>query len=38
MDFIVLIGQYWMVSTMLNSVGVQLEPGRRGSPELQIDE
>jgi alkylhydroperoxidase family enzyme len=38
MDFIVLVGQYWMVSTMLNSVGVQLEAGRRGSPELQIDE
>lgn len=34
MDFIVLIGQYWMVSTMLNSVGVQLEAGREGFPEL----
>ncbi len=34
MDFIVLIGQYWMVSTMLNSLGVQLEAGRQGLPEL----
>jgi 4-carboxymuconolactone decarboxylase len=34
MDFIVLIGRYWMVSTMLNSVGVQLEAGRHGFPEL----
>lgn len=30
MDFIVLIGRYWMVATMLNSLGVQLEEGRQG--------
>lgn len=34
MDFIVLIGRYWMVSTMLNSLGVQLEDGREGFPGL----
>ena len=28
MDFIVLAGQYWTVATMLNCVGVQLEPGK----------
>ncbi|MGD9958358.1 carboxymuconolactone decarboxylase family protein [Nocardioides sp.] len=32
MDFIVLVGRYWMVSTMLNCVGVQLEDGRQGLP------
>jgi alkylhydroperoxidase family enzyme len=33
MDFIALIGRYWMVSTLLNSIGVQLEEGRRGFTE-----
>lgn len=28
MDFITLVGRYWMVSTMLNSIGVQVEDGR----------
>lgn len=28
MDFIALVGRYWMVSTMLNSLGVQIEDGR----------
>jgi len=34
MDFMALVGQYWMVSTMLNCVGVQLEAGRLGVPQL----
>jgi alkylhydroperoxidase family enzyme len=33
LDFIMLMGQYWTVSTMLNSVGVQLEEGRKSFPD-----
>ena len=33
MDFIVLMGRYWMIATMLNTLGVQLEEGKVGLPE-----
>ena len=33
MDFIMLMSRYWMVSTMLNSLGVQLEEGKVGLPQ-----
>ena len=32
MDFIVLVGRYWTVSVVLNSLGVQLEEGKPGFP------
>ena len=38
MDFVVLIGRYWMIATMLNSFGVQLEEGKVGLPEWLSDQ
>ncbi len=33
LDFIMLMGQYWTVSTMLNSAGVQIEEGKKSFPD-----
>lgn len=33
MDFLVVVGRYWTVSALANSVGIQREPGTPGFPQ-----